>query len=174
MITPFNPVLKDGIVYHDQWELADREKVIAEARTWIGTPYHTNARVKGAGCDCATLLFMVYHACGLVPDEDTGIFSGDWWCHVSDEIYMRRVVRHAHKVAEAISYATLSAKPGNIVLTRCAESRVYNHAGIVTAWPKLIHAMDPAVEEVDATQHWAWNFRTVTVLDPWEKQHDRG
>jgi NlpC/P60 family putative phage cell wall peptidase len=29
-----------------------RGEVIAEARTWLGTPWHHQASVKGAGCDC--------------------------------------------------------------------------------------------------------------------------
>ncbi len=29
-----------------------RAALIAEARTWIGTPWHHQAAVKGAGCDC--------------------------------------------------------------------------------------------------------------------------
>ena len=29
-----------------------RDDVIAEARTWIGTPWHHQASVKGVGCDC--------------------------------------------------------------------------------------------------------------------------
>ena len=29
-----------------------REDVIAEARSWLGTPWHHQAAVKGVGCDC--------------------------------------------------------------------------------------------------------------------------
>jgi cell wall-associated NlpC family hydrolase len=29
-----------------------REAVIAEARTWLGTPWHHQASLKGVGCDC--------------------------------------------------------------------------------------------------------------------------
>lgn len=29
-----------------------RDKIIAEARTWLGTPWHHQASVKGVGCDC--------------------------------------------------------------------------------------------------------------------------
>ena len=33
-------------------ENKERERLIAEAKEWLGTPYHTGGRVKGAGCDC--------------------------------------------------------------------------------------------------------------------------
>jgi NlpC/P60 family putative phage cell wall peptidase len=29
-----------------------RETLIAEARTWLGTPWHHQASLKGVGCDC--------------------------------------------------------------------------------------------------------------------------
>ncbi len=33
-----------------------REKIVAAARAWVGTPYHHQASVKGAGCDCLGLI----------------------------------------------------------------------------------------------------------------------
>jgi len=48
-----------------------RADVIAEARTWIGTPYKHQHRVKGHGVDCAGLLIGVARELGLVaPDFD--------------------------------------------------------------------------------------------------------
>ena len=169
MVTPFNPVLKDGIIYRDQWEVEAREKVIAEARSWLGTPYHKRAQVKGAGCDCATFIYAVYHTCGLIPDEEIEIFSDDWSMHTSDEVYMRRIMRHAEITLEGISYPTLKALPGNIVLTKTDSGRVYDHGGIVTDWPRIIHAVPNAVEEANASQHWLWEFKMVKIFDPWRK-----
>ena len=34
---------------------ADPARVIAAARGWLGTPYHDQASVKSAGCDCLGL-----------------------------------------------------------------------------------------------------------------------
>ena len=44
---------------------AQRAAVVAEARSWIGTPYHHAADVKGHGVDCAMLLIRVYCDCRL-------------------------------------------------------------------------------------------------------------
>lgn len=35
-------------------------QAVAEAITWLGTPYHHQGRVKGVGVDCGTLLCEVY------------------------------------------------------------------------------------------------------------------
>jgi len=149
---------------------AERQNVVVEALTWLNTPYVHGARVKGAGCDCATLLLMVWRECGLIPDEEVGIFSPDWFANTSEDTYMRRVLRHAYKVAEAVSYATLDASPGNIVLTRSTGSKVYNHGGIVIRWPQIIHAVEPRVELTDATKHELWCFVEVSVFDPWRNR----
>ncbi len=48
-----------------------REQVVAEARSWLGTPYHHQAHAKGVGCDCGGLIGGVAVALGLV--------AADWW-----------------------------------------------------------------------------------------------
>lgn len=146
-----------------------RWMVLLEARSWLNTPYHPGGQVKGAGCDCGTFIFCVFRACRLVPDEEVGVFSQDWFRNTSEEKYLFRLIRHAHKVAEAISYPTLNALPGNIVLTKSVGSRVYNHGGIVIKWPLVLHAVAPRVEECDASTHRLWEHQIVTVLDPWVK-----
>jgi cell wall-associated NlpC family hydrolase len=45
---------------------SQRAAVVAEAKTWIGTPYHHAADVKGHGVDCAMLLVRIYGDLGLV------------------------------------------------------------------------------------------------------------
>ncbi len=41
------------------------QDVIDEARTWIGTPFMHQGRMKGKGVDCVGLLIGVAHALGL-------------------------------------------------------------------------------------------------------------
>jgi cell wall-associated NlpC family hydrolase len=41
------------------------EQIIAEARTWIDTPWRNNQCLKGEGCDCVNLPYAVYQACGF-------------------------------------------------------------------------------------------------------------
>lgn len=42
-----------------------RAEIIAEARTWIGTPFHHQASRKHAGVDCGQLVIAVGHALGI-------------------------------------------------------------------------------------------------------------
>lgn len=45
----------------------DRYAVVTEARAWLGTPFHHQARLKGVGCDCVGLVIGVARALALVP-----------------------------------------------------------------------------------------------------------
>jgi NlpC/P60 family putative phage cell wall peptidase len=44
--------------------MATAEEVIAEARSWVGTPYHHQAMLKGIGADCVGLIRGVSTNCG--------------------------------------------------------------------------------------------------------------
>jgi len=44
--------------------LIDRPSVVIEARSWLGTPFHHQARVKGVGVDCVGLVLGVGKALG--------------------------------------------------------------------------------------------------------------
>ena len=47
------------------------EQVVAQARAWLGTPYHHQARLRGVGVDCIGLLIGVCRELGTVaPDFD--------------------------------------------------------------------------------------------------------
>lgn len=47
--------------------MPNRDDVIAEARRWIGTPFHHQAQARGVGADCAGLVCGVGLALGLMP-----------------------------------------------------------------------------------------------------------
>lgn len=104
--------------------------VIAEAMTWLNTPYHPHGRVKGAGVDCVQLLIQVYAACGLIAPLDPGSYAQDWFLHRGEELYLEGVRRHAMPVA--------APAPGDIALFNFG--RCVSHGAIVVAWPTVIHA----------------------------------
>lgn len=111
-------------------EATQRLAVVAEARSWLGTPYHHMGRVKGAGVDCAMLPAEVYAACGLIPPQRIEFYPMDWNLHRGSERYLAHVLAHACEVG--------SPEPGDLVLWR--YGRCLAHGAIVIAWPRIIHA----------------------------------
>ena len=57
---------------------ADPARVIAIARSWLGTPYHDQASLRGVGCDCLGLARGVWRE--IVGPELFPIpaYSRDW------------------------------------------------------------------------------------------------
>jgi NlpC/P60 family putative phage cell wall peptidase len=55
--------------------MASGADVVRVARTWLGTPYHHQGRLKGVGVDCAGLLVGVARELGLSQFDATG-YSG--------------------------------------------------------------------------------------------------
>jgi NlpC/P60 family putative phage cell wall peptidase len=49
-----------------------RHDVVAEARSWIGTPYRHQGRLKGVGVDCLGLIVGVARALGLADKDADG------------------------------------------------------------------------------------------------------
>ena len=152
--------------------MIERKSAVEIARSWIGTQYILGGRVKNAGCDCGTLLAEYAIECGLCTREsleDIGLYSHDWFCNTSEERYLFRLMRHARKALEGVCRGSIvtEAKPGCLVLFKAVRSPLYNHGGIIVAWPQIIHAVDPCVVESDATRHYLTSFTTMCVFDPW-------
>jgi cell wall-associated NlpC family hydrolase len=110
---------------------ASRAAVTAEAEAWIGTPFHHQGRVKGAGVDCAMLLAEVYERCGLVAHFDPGYYPPDWHLHRDAERYLDRLLLYARELDRL-------PLPGDACVFRFG--RTFSHGAIVISWPRIIHA----------------------------------
>ena len=108
-----------------------RRAVIAEAETWLTTPFHHEARVRGVGVDCGQLLIAVYGALGYMPaDYKLAHYPADFAQHRGEEWYLGIVESFARRVEAPL--------PGDVVLFKWGRS--FSHGGIVVAWPEIIHA----------------------------------
>jgi len=116
-------------------EQEQRAAVVAEARSWCGTPYHNCADVKGAGVDCAMLIVRVFVDLKLVPPFDPRPYPPDWHLHRSEERYLGFVFERARRVDRP--------QPGDVMVLR--YGRAFAHGGIVTRQDPLtvVHAFQP-------------------------------
>ncbi|MCE9561882.1 MAG: hydrolase [Planctomycetes bacterium] len=112
-------------------EIAQRAAVVAAARSWLGTPYHHHARVKGVGADCLTLLASVYAEAGVIPPVRIPEYSHQWHLHRSEELYLNGVLEHAREISGP-------PEPGDTVVWKFG--RCYSHGAVVVVWPLVIHA----------------------------------
>jgi NlpC/P60 family putative phage cell wall peptidase len=141
-----------------------RNQIVAEARTWLGTPYRHQASLKGVGCDCLGLVRGVWRA--LLGDEPERAppYSRDWAEASGEEAFAHAARTHM------VGIEPLQFQPGDVLLFRYAPHYPAKHAGIVSAPGRMIHAHDgAAVAEVAITSWWrrrlAYAFRFPGVSD---------
>ncbi|WP_170752595.1 NlpC/P60 family protein [Ruegeria lacuscaerulensis] len=114
-----------------------RDQIVAEARTWLGTPYVHQASCKGAGSDCLGLLRGVWRAVLGPEPESVPSYSMDWSEPQGDERMWQAARRHL------TSKAVEDMEPGDVLLFRMRAGRVAKHVGIVSEGgeaPRFIHA----------------------------------
>ena len=115
-------------------ETEQRSAVIAEAVTWLRTPFRDRASCKGAGVDCCFLIKAAYEASGVAPNLAISFYSPQIMLHTDRETYIEGIIANGgHEVTEA------DVKPADIVLYKVG--RIFGHGAIVVDWPhKIIHA----------------------------------
>lgn len=117
-------------------ERVQRDKVVREARSWIGTPYHCQGDIKRVGVDCGMLLVRVFVDTRLFAPFDPRPYTDDWYFHRSEEKYLGFVLERTKEVSTPL--------PGDMMIFR--YGRCYSHGGIVTGASPLtiVHAFQPA------------------------------
>jgi hypothetical protein len=149
-----------------------RAAFIAICRSWLGTKYVFRAHVKGSGADCSTWLSESLIEAGIATRESlyVGLYINhpDWWQTATDDVYKRRLMRHARQILETTCRLSTEALPGCVLLQRAARSRVFNHGGVATAWPMVIHCLREGVVEVDAVRDPMWACKEIAIFDPFQ------
>lgn len=116
--------------------VADPERVVAAARSWLGTPYHDQASLRGVGCDCLGLARGVWRE--VVGPEPVLVppYSRDW-----GEVGAREVLAEgARRIMIEIDPVRASA--GALVLFRMRAGAIAKHVGILTGAGTFVHAYE--------------------------------
>ena len=147
-----------------------RAAFVGICRSWVGTPYVFRQAVKGVAADCASWLVESMAEAGIATREEMceglNIRHSDWWLHCSDDVYRRRLLRNCRFLLQTTCRRSTVVPPGCILLQHAANSKIGNHSGTVTEWPRLIHCGREGVAEVDATSNPMWLARQVEIFDP--------
>lgn len=115
---------------------ASREDVVRVARSWLGTPYHHQGRVKGVGVDCAGLIIGIAHELALSEFDLTGYAprpEGD---------QLRRLC-----ATHMIEVRSDERAPGDVLLFKFDASPC--HLGVLSTSDQLIHAYLPRRKVVE-------------------------
>ncbi len=101
-----------------------RWAIVSAARGWIGTPYHHQASLKGAGCDCLGLIRGIWRELLGAEPERLPPYSRDWGDATGAEPLLRAAFKHLTSVAVA------DAEAGDVLVFRM-QAGVAKHAGVL-------------------------------------------
>lgn len=128
------------------------ERAIAEARTWIGTPYLHQASTRGAGTDCLGLLRGVWRAIHGAEPEAVPAYTADWAEPDHREVLFESANRWL------IPKPLHKSEVGDVLLFRMQERSIAKHLGLQSAigsHPKFIHSYTGhGVLESSLSQPW--------------------
>lgn len=129
--------------------MGTNDAIVAMARSWLGTPYHHQASVRGVGCDCLGLVRGVWREVFGGEPNIAMHYSRDWAEASGIESMLDGASRHM----TAISQAEVS--PGDVVVFRLRAHTVAKHAAIIASETTMIHAMEGGpVSEVALSSWW--------------------
>jgi cell wall-associated NlpC family hydrolase len=107
-----------------------RAKLVAEARSWIGTPYRQLGDTKGIAVDCSMLLVRCVVDAGLVEPFDPRPYPPAWFLHRDDERYIDWL--------GIVGVEIETPQAGDFVSFKIG--RAFAHSGIVIDPEHLVHA----------------------------------
>lgn len=142
----------------------ERERIVAEARRWIGTPYRHQSSMLGAGADCLGLVRGVWRAVVGAEPEAAGAYTADWAEATGEDRLAEAGRRHfTPRVPE-------ERQAGDVVLFRFRPGAPAKHAAILVATDRFVHAYEgTGVVETDLSPWWrrrlAFVFRFPGIDD---------
>jgi NlpC/P60 family putative phage cell wall peptidase len=113
---------------------ADPDRLIAVARSWLGTPYHDQASLAGVACDCLGLARGVWRE--VVGPEPFPIppYSRDWSESGPREVLAAGARRMMPEIAPA------DASPSALILFGMIPRAISKHVEILTSPDTFVHA----------------------------------
>ena len=134
-----------------------KSKIVREARSWIGTPYHHQASRKHVGCDCLGLILGVYRECiGSVPETIPNYTAN--WAETGRRELLLEGARRWFQEKEIIEL-----EAGDIVIFRLRQNTVAKHAAILSTRTHMIHAVEGVPASEVCLSNW-WRRRVVGVF----------
>jgi NlpC/P60 family putative phage cell wall peptidase len=124
-----------------------RDQIIEAARSWIGTPWHHQARLKGVGVDCVGLIVGVCQEMGISVQDTT-----DYRRFPDGVTLAKELERQLVKTAEPL--------PGDVLLFRV--TRLPQHVAFCSPLG-MIHAHQGSKNVVETAISPAWRTRLIGI-----------
>jgi NlpC/P60 family putative phage cell wall peptidase len=131
-----------------------RQLIVSTARSWLGTRFHHQGRLKGVGCDCAGLVVGVCRELLIDVADKTD------YTRQPDGVMMRQTCEQ-----NMTEIAPTQITPGDVLLFRFDQHPQhvaivgnYDHGGL-----SIIHAYAPSRKVIETRLDDVWMSRIVAA-----------
>ena len=144
------------------YDMPDSNTIVTQARTWIGTPFHHQARLKGKGCDCLGLIVGVVDELGLKDKHGQPLAGYDevTYSKEPDGAYL------TEKLTVLLDEVPIAeAQAGDLALFKVRENP--QHMAFLTDYENtlgMVHSYAPARRVVEHRLDDDWKQRLVKVF----------
>jgi NlpC/P60 family putative phage cell wall peptidase len=104
-----------------------RPHIVRIARTWLGTPYHHQASLKGVGTDCVGLVRGVWRELYGSEPQALPAYTRDWAEGGGRETLIEAARRHLAEIRPC------EAQPGDVLVFRWRRGAPAKHCAILSA-----------------------------------------
>jgi NlpC/P60 family putative phage cell wall peptidase len=142
--------------------MKNHNNIVAQARTWLGTPFHHQARLKGKGCDCLGLIV------GVVDELDLKDRNGMKLAEYDEVTYSKEpdgayLIQKLTGLLDEVPAA--EARAGDLALFRIRENP--QHLAILTDYEGglgMIHSFAPSRRVVEHRLDDEWKSKIIKVF----------
>lgn len=139
-------------------------EVVAEAMSWLGTPYRHQASLKHVGCDCLGLLRGVWREVKGDEPELAPPYAPRWSDATKNDLLLEMAERNfCRKLQDA------EIEVGDILLFKYRQNLPTRHVAIAISSEEFIHAYAGRGVVVNSfsawwrrhlTAHFSWHYAT--------------
>ncbi len=142
--------------------MKNHNNIVAQARTWLGTPFHHQARLKGKGCDCLGLIVGVVDELGLEDSNGMKLAAYDevTYSKEPDGAYL---IQKLTGLLEEVPIA--EARAADLALFKVRENP--QHLAILSDYEGalgMIHSFAPSRRVVEHRLDDEWKSKIIKVF----------
>jgi NlpC/P60 family putative phage cell wall peptidase len=138
------------------------KEITVQARTWLGTPFVHQARLKGKGCDCLGLIVGVVDELGLV-DESGRLLSSYDEINYSKEPDGKYLIQKLSQILEEVEASQIQV--GDLALFKMGNNP--QHLAIISEYQGglgMIHCYAQARKVVEHRFDENWQKRLYKIF----------
>lgn len=118
--------------------IEDLETLDRVARSWLGTPFRQNGRVKGVGVSCHLLVGSIYIECGVLPESARIPDGPAYWARAQARPLIEEfLLEDPTFSARFDAVPGLACQPGDLLGFKV--NKVIHHLGVLVAGHYFVH-----------------------------------